>query len=114
MKQGYTYIMSNINHTVLYVGVTNDIERRVFEHKTGMGSGFTTKYNCTDLLYFEQYPLLTQAIEREKQLKAWKSAWKWALIKKENPALNDMAVDWFDKNELIKVSSENELDLDAE
>lgn len=69
MKQGVTYIMSNINHTTLYVGVTSDIERRVFEHKTGIGSAFTTKYKCSDLLYFETFGDITHAIARESQLK---------------------------------------------
>lgn len=102
--------MSNVNLTVLYVGVTSDIERRVFEHKTGMGSVFTTKYNCTELMYFEIAPLLTEAIAREKQLKNWKNEWKWELIKKENPKLLDLAADWFDKEELFKAIRDNDED----
>ena len=66
-KTYYIYIMSNNYDTTLYIGVTNDIERRVLEHKSGMIRGFTQKYNCCKLVYYEQYSDIEQAIEREKK-----------------------------------------------
>ncbi len=100
MKQGYVYIMSNKNRTTLYIGVTNNLERRVLEHKSGYGSVFTSRYNVHDLLYFEQIPGFQNAIAREKQLKNWHKDWKWNLIKEDNPELKDLANDWFSKEEI--------------
>lgn len=84
MKSGFVYILSNKNRTVLYVGVTNNIERRVKEHKAGIGCAFTSRYMLYDLLYFERVEGFGKAIDREKQLKSWKREWKWDLIKKDN------------------------------
>ena len=67
-KRYYTYILSNKNDTTLYIGVTNDLERRVAEHRSGTIPGFTQKYNCHKLVYFEEYSDIDQAIAREKQL----------------------------------------------
>jgi putative endonuclease len=67
-KTYYVYIMSNTNDTTLYIGVTNDIERRVKEHRSGQIPGFTRKYNCYKLVYYETYSDIDQAIEREKKL----------------------------------------------
>ena len=100
MKQGFVYIMSNKNRTTIYIGVTNDLERRVLEHKSGHGSVFTDKYNLHDLLYFEQISGFQNAIDREKQLKNWHKDWKWNLIKEDNPELKDLAKDWFSKEEI--------------
>lgn len=100
MKTGYTYIMSNKNRTTLYIGVTNNIRRRALEHKTGRGSIFSSRYNLTDLLYFEQINGMLNAINREKQLKNWHKEWKWNLIKAENPELVDIAADWFTEEEI--------------
>ncbi len=100
MKQGYVYILSNKNRTTLYIGVTNDIERRALEHKTGYGSIFTKRYNLHDLLYFERIMGMQNAIDREKQLKNWHKEWKWNLIKEENPELKDLAKDWFTQEEI--------------
>lgn len=86
--------MANKNNTVLYTGVTSDLERRVCEHKAGEGSAFTTKYKCTKLLYYEEYNTMYNAISREKQLKNWKREWKDALIKTMNPEFEDLAEDW--------------------
>lgn len=94
MKQSFVYIISNKNRTVLYIGVTNDLERRVAEHKGAITKGFSKRYNCTDLLYYEDFYDIVQAIAREKQLKNWHSDWKWNLIKSENPDLIDLAADW--------------------
>ncbi len=103
-KGGYIYIMSNRWRTVLYIGLTSDIKERVWQHKTGFFKGFTKKYNCVDLLYFEFFPDIGDAVVREKQMKAWKRDWKMELIKKENPDLKDLSVDWFDEQANLKVS----------
>jgi putative endonuclease len=84
----------------LYIGVTNSIERRTLEHKSGHGSGFTSRYNLTDLLYYERIIGMQNAINREKQLKNWHKEWKWNLIKEENPKLDDLAADWFTDEEI--------------
>ena len=84
------YIVSNKNRTVLYIGVTSDLSSRSDEHKKGLGSSFTKKYNCTDLVFYEFFESIEAAIEREKQLKKWKRAWKDELIKGFNPALKDL------------------------
>lgn len=89
-KGGYVYIMSNANRTTLYIGVTSDLKTRKADHKNGIGSDFTTKYKLTDLLYFEDFPDIYQAIDREKQLKRWHREWKLNLIKSVNPQMNDL------------------------
>jgi putative endonuclease len=95
MKTGFVYIMSNKNRTVLYIGVTSNLEARVLEHRSGQ-SHFTKSYNCHYLLYFESIPGMQNAIDREKQLKNWRREWKWNLIKAENPELKDLAEGWYD------------------
>ena len=94
MKEGYVYIMSNYNRTVLYVGVTNNIEWRVIQHKSGVGSKFTSKYKAHFLLYYERFFSISNAIDREKQLKRWHREWKWNLIKEMNPDLVDLSMEW--------------------
>ena len=86
----YIYIISNTNNTTLYIGVTNDIERRVQEHKSGQIPGFTQKYNCTKLVYYEKYSDIDQAIEREKKLKKWRREKKDWLVRTINPDLRDL------------------------
>jgi putative endonuclease len=90
-ETSYIYFMSNQHNNVLYVGVTNDLVRRVAEHKGKINKGFTYKYNVDKLVYFEQFSLMIDAIAREKQLKNWKREWKDALINKENPQWNDLS-----------------------
>ncbi len=92
--------MSNHHRTTLYIGVTNDIERRVLEHKSGSGSGFTSKYNLYDLVYVEQFPDMLSAILREKQLKNWHREWKLNLIHADNPNMKDLAADWYTAEDL--------------
>ena len=87
------YIMTNAYNTTLYIGVTNDLFRRVNEHKTKFNEGFTSKYNLEKLIYFELTPSIEDAINREKQLKNWKRDWKIDLIKKVNPNFNDLSKD---------------------
>ena len=86
--------MSNKNLSTFYIGVTNDLERRVKEHKNGNGAKFTTKYKLTHLVYFEIISDIKKAIEREKQLKNWHREWKLDLIKELNPEMLDLAIDW--------------------
>ncbi len=85
----YVYIMASSSGT-LYIGVTNNLFRRVMEHKRGEMKGFSKKYGCTKLVYFEHYTDVEAAISREKQLKGWSRAKKEALIKKMNPHWNDL------------------------
>jgi putative endonuclease len=89
-KGGYFYIVSNPHRTTLYIGVTDSLRNRSWQHKNGEGSKFTKKYNCTDLVYFECFEDIESAISREKQVKTWKRAWKEALIKSVNPEMRDL------------------------
>ncbi len=89
-KNGFVYILSNYTRNVLYTGVTSDLDKLIFDHKDGEGSKFTAKYNLTVLLYYERYPNINEAIEREKQLKNWHREWKFNLIKESNPELKDL------------------------
>lgn len=85
--------MTNKSNRVLYVGVTNNLSRRIGEHAEGRGAAFTNKYNCTKLVYFEVFPDIEQAIVREKQIKHYKREWKDALVNKMNPEWRDLATD---------------------
>ncbi|VXD11815.1 GIY-YIG nuclease family protein [Marinoscillum sp. 108] len=89
-KGGYVYIIANKNRTVLYTGVTSNLYSRVYEHKTGIGSVFTSKYKCTDLLYFQFYDTIIEAIEQEKRMKKWKRSFKENLINSMNPTWRDL------------------------
>jgi len=80
----YVYILTNTRHTVLYTGVTNDLERRCFEHKQKIIKGFTNKYNVDKLIYFEQFDFIDLAIAREKQIKGYSRAKKKALVEQFN------------------------------
>jgi|GEM_PF-144739 len=93
-KTYFVYILTNPSHTVLYIGVTNNLVRRVFEHKQKIISGFTQKYNCIELIYYEQTSQVISAIEREKQLKQWNRKKKENLIKILNPKWTDLSVDF--------------------
>ena len=86
-KGGYVYIMSNKNRTVLYIGVTSDLQTRVLQHEAGTYSGFTKKYNCSDLLYYEFFDHIESAIARKKAMKKWNREWKDNLIKEFNQDL---------------------------
>ena len=92
-KQNAVYIMTNYLNTTFYVGVTNNLIRRVLEHKTKQNNGFTSKYNLNKLVYFELSESIEVAINREKQLKNWKRDWKIDLIKKVNPSFKDLSED---------------------
>ncbi len=92
MKQYYIYILTNKYRTTFYIGMTNDLNRRTSQHNDSMGSIFTSKYNLTDLIYYELYNNVDQAISREKQLKNWKKEWKINLIKTTNPNLETLTI----------------------
>ena len=94
MKEYYVYIMTNGVRT-LYIGVTNDLMRRVFEHKEKLAEGFTKKYNITMLVYFETTSDVQAAIAREKQLKSWRRNKKIALIESSNPQWKDFSLKWY-------------------
>ena len=106
-KTYYTYIMSNKNNTVLYIGVTNDLKRRVEEHKSGLIPGFTRKYNCHKLVHYETFSDINQAIEREKTLKGWIRKRKDELINMYNPEREDLYNRFFAdaQNDNIKMQS---------
>ena len=82
----FVYILTNKNRTVLYIGVTNDLVRRLHEHIAGHIKGFTYKYNCHHLIYYEEFSDINEAIAREKQLKGWSRAKKENLISSKNPS----------------------------
>lgn len=90
----YVYILASRTKR-LYVGVTNNLERRVHEHKTGLVDGFTQRYNIHRLVYCEDYESIRDAIAREKQLKAWRRSKKVDLIETLNPEWDDMAEHWY-------------------
>ena len=96
MRSYHVYMMSNSSR-MLYVGVTNDLLRRVFEHKTKLKDGFTKRYNLYQLVWFEATPNVRAAIEREKQLKGWSRRKKMALIDAMNPEWRDLSIGWFGK-----------------
>jgi putative endonuclease len=91
----FTYIMSSRSRT-LYIGVTRDLQRRVFEHKWKEGDGFTARYNCDRLVWFERFQYVQNAIAREKVLKGWSRTKKLAPIDTMNPAWTDLSRDWYD------------------
>jgi putative endonuclease len=96
MKEYYVYIMTNKSGT-LYTGITNDLERRVYEHKNKLNEGFTKKYNITQLVYFASCTDVTAAITREKQIKQTLRSKKIELIKTQNPNWIDLSEGWYDK-----------------
>ncbi len=93
MKQYYVYILTNRSRT-FYVGVTNNLERRLYEHQHKLIEGFTKRYNITQLIYYEVFDGVRQAIAREKQVKDWRREKKIALIESLNPTWKDLSTDW--------------------
>ena len=96
MKQYYVYIMTN-NSGTLYTGVTDDLVRRVYEHKNKLIEGFTRKYNITRLVYYEITSDVKAAIQREKQIKGWLRRKKIALIEAANPKWEDLSKGWYEQ-----------------
>lgn len=93
MGTWYVYILSNVSRT-LYIGITNDLERRVEEHRLKLHKGFSRQYNITLLVYVESFASPRDAIAREKQLKGWTRVKKVALIERENPQWLDLSAEW--------------------
>ena len=93
MKQYYVYILTNYGETTFYIGVTNNIQTRIYEHKNKLVEGFSSKYNLNKLVYYENTESIESAINREKQLKRWHRDWKLNLIKTSNPQFNDLSED---------------------
>jgi putative endonuclease len=94
MKNPCVYFLTNKNNTVIYIGVTSDLTKRIYQHKSKTYKGFTSKYNCDILVYFEEFQTMDEAIAREKQLKAGNRRRKDELINQENPEWNDLSDGW--------------------
>jgi putative endonuclease len=95
MRTYYVYILASQRNGTLYIGVTNNLLRRVFEHKTKYNKGFTEEYGVDKLVYFEETDDIREGIRREKQLKKWNRSWKLRLIEGSNPNWKDLAEGWF-------------------
>jgi putative endonuclease len=93
MNQYYVYILASRKNGTLYIGVTNDLLKRVYDHKNNLIEGFTKKYNVHNLVYHEQHNDIGKAITREKQMKKWKRQWKIELIEETNPNWKDLYPD---------------------
>lgn len=94
MKTSHVYILTNKNHTVLYVGVTSDLRKRIEQHKFKFYKGFTSRYNCDHLVYYQAFEDIRDAIQFEKKLKAGNRAKKEKLINQMNPEWKDLAEGW--------------------
>ena len=94
MKAGYVYILTNKPMGVLYIGVTDDLPKRVSEHRSGAVSSFTKRYNCHRLVWFEEFENIHHARAFEWQMKKWKRAWKVSRIVESNPHWRDLAEQW--------------------
>jgi putative endonuclease len=95
-RRYYVYIMQSASRRVLHIGMTNNLRRRVFQHKNHECEGFTDDYNATRLVYWESYQDVYKAISREKQLKRWRREKKLWLIARQNPQWRDLAAGWFE------------------
>lgn len=93
MHQYFVYILTNSQNDVFYTGVTSNLEKRIYEHKSKVVKGFTEKYNTDKLIYFEVHEQIILAIQREKKIKRWKREWKLNLIKSINPGFYDLSRD---------------------
>ena len=94
IHQYYVYIITNKKGGVLYIGMTNDLQRRIIEHKGKLVKGFSSKYNLDMLIYFEEFQNVNEAILREKRLKKWNRDWKINLIESQNKDWLDLSEDW--------------------
>ena len=90
----YVYIITNKNNTTFYIGVTNNLERRMWEHRNEINDGFSKSYKLKKLVYYENFSEVKQAIAREKQLKNWHREWKPNLIKGLNDDFSDLSAEW--------------------
>ena len=94
-----TYMMANRRNGAIYTGMTANLTARVWKHRTGVFDGFSTRYGCTRLVWYQPFVWVTSAIRREKQIKEWKRDWKLALIEETNPGWLDLAADWYPVND---------------
>ncbi len=94
MKTYFIYILASKRNGTLYIGVTNDLKRRLHEHKQGLVAGFTKEYSVNRLVWYDQTNAVEEAIVREKQLKKWNRQWKIRLIEELNPSWKDLAAEW--------------------
>jgi putative endonuclease len=90
IKQPVVYVLASERNGTLYIGVTSDLVKRVWEHKNDLVEGFTKRYSVHNLVWFELHESMNSAIEREKKMKEWKRAWKIRLIEENNPNWNDL------------------------
>lgn len=90
------YILASGQNGTLYVGVTSELPKRVSQHKLGVFEGFSKRYGCKTVVWYERHPTIVEAIAREKQVKRWRRAWKLALIEAENPDWRDLSEEWFE------------------
>jgi putative endonuclease len=90
MKQYYMYILASQRNGTLYIGVTSDLMKRIYEHKNNLVDGFTKEYNVHILVYYKQHHEIEEAIAREKQIKKWNRKWKMRLIEEKNPEWKDL------------------------
>ncbi|PIR88014.1 MAG: excinuclease ABC subunit C [Candidatus Harrisonbacteria bacterium CG10_big_fil_rev_8_21_14_0_10_45_28] len=95
MNSYYVYILASRKRGTLYIGITNDLQRRIYEHKNNLVPGFTAEYGVHNLVYFEETGDVKVAIAREKKLKNWRREWKIELIEKVNSEWKDLCADWF-------------------
>ncbi|MCQ2577439.1 MAG: GIY-YIG nuclease family protein [Treponema sp.] len=91
-EKGYVYFMTNVSNSVLYIGVTSDLKKRVQQHKNHIYEGFTDQFNCEKLVYFEECNDISAAIKREKQLKNWHREWKNNLVNQMNKDWKDLSI----------------------
>ena len=96
MRKYFVYILASKRNGTLYIGFTDNLERRILEHKTKATYSFTSKYGITQLVYYETYNTSYEAFKRERQMKKWLRRWKIELIEKMNPEWKDLAEDWYD------------------
>lgn len=106
MREYYVYIMTNVIG-MLYTGITNDLERRVYEHKNKLLKGFTSRYNLNKLVYFESTDDVTAAIAREKQIKGWLRKKRGALIDRLNPKWEDLSKDWYGSPVILRYAQDD-------
>ncbi|MFA6551566.1 MAG: GIY-YIG nuclease family protein [Patescibacteria group bacterium] len=92
-RQYYIYILTNKTNEVLYIGVTNNLLQRIYQHKNKLINGFTARYNLNKLVYYEIYQYIQDAIQREKQIKKWNREWKIGQIQKFNPRWEDLYIE---------------------
>jgi putative endonuclease len=93
-KRYYVYLLTNNNDNIMYIGVTNNLQRRIYEHKNKLVKGFTEKYNVHKLVYYEETPDIRVALEREKEIKKWRRAKKDGLVLSINPEWRDLSEEW--------------------